>query len=44
MMLQTKYQGSRPSGLKEIFFSCFPYIGLFKTCDPGGRPFLAAAI
>ena len=26
---------------KKIFFSYFPYINLYKTCDPGAEPFFA---
>ena len=36
-------QGSKPD-VSDKVFSCFPYIGLCKTCDPGGRPFLAPGI
>ena len=35
MMLHTKYQGSRSHGSDKKIFSCFPYISLCKTCDPG---------
>ena len=38
MMLHTKYQGLRPCGLRQDNFSCFPCIGLCKTCDPQGEP------
>ena len=35
MMLHTKYQSSRPCGLRqEDFFHVSPYISLCKACDP----------
>ena len=37
MMLHTKYQGSGPYGFRqEDFFSHFPYISLYRACDPRG--------
>ena len=34
MMLQTKYQSSRPSGFGQDLKKMFPYISLYKTFDP----------
>ena len=39
MLHTTKYQGSRPCGFRQEDFSCFPYISLCKTFDPGTGPF-----
>ena len=33
MMLQNKYQGSRPCGFRQEYFSRFPLISLCKTFD-----------
>ena len=33
MMIQTKYQGSRPCGSAKKIFSCFPYVSLCKACE-----------
>ena len=41
MMLNTKYQGSRPCGFRQEDFVTFSYISLCKTCDPQGQAFLA---
>ena len=41
MMLQTKYQGSRPCGFRQESFSRFPYISLCKTSRPRAYPFSA---
>ena len=41
MMLHTKYQGSRPYGIRREDFFMFPYISLCKTCDHRGGPFFA---
>ena len=30
-----------PVVLDKKIFSCFPYISLYKTCDPGAGPILA---
>ena len=35
-MLRNKYQGSRLCGSKKKIFTSFPYIMLYKTCDPEG--------
>ena len=43
-MLHTKYQGSRPCGLRQEDFSHFPYISLFKHVTPGAEPFLAQGL
>ena len=40
VMLQTKYQGSRPYGLRQEDFCHGPYISLCKTCDRGWGHFL----
>ena len=40
MMLHTKYQGSRPCGVRQEDFFRFTYISLYKTYDPGAGPFL----
>ena len=34
MMLQTKYQGSRPCGFRKEDLSCFPLISLCIAFDP----------
>ena len=39
MILNTKYQGSRPCGFKQLDLFMIPYMSLFKTFDPGGGPF-----
>ena len=39
VMLHTKYQCSRPCGFRLDFFPFFPYISLYKTCDPGAEQF-----
>ena len=39
MMLHTKYQGSKPYGFIQDFFTFF-LIGLCTACDPQGEPFL----
>ena len=45
MMMHTKYQGLGHMVLeKKIFFTFFPNIGLSKTCDPQGGPFLDPGI
>ena len=36
MMLQTKYQGSGPSGFRQEDFKRFPYISQCKKGDPQG--------
>ena len=44
-MLHTKYQDSKPYGFRqEHVFTFFPYLGLYKTCDPGVGPFFAPEI
>ena len=40
-MLHTEYQGSKRYGFRQEDFSCFPYLGLCKTCHPWVWPFLA---
>ena len=35
-MLHTKCIGSRSSGFRQEYFSCFSYINLCKTCDTQG--------
>ena len=37
VMLHTKYQGFRPSDFRQ---DVFPYLSLFKTCDPWAGPLL----
>ena len=41
MMLQTKYQGSRPCGFRQEDFFTFPHISVCLTCDPRGGAILA---
>ena len=36
-MLHTKYQGSMSYGCRQEDLYAFPYISLYKTCDPMGR-------
>ena len=43
LFCSTKYHGSRPCGFRQGF-SCFPYIGLYKTCDPKGGAFLSPRV
>ena len=43
MMLHTKYQGSRPCGLRQECFFTFPYISLCKTFDPQDRPIFSSS-
>ena len=38
-MIHIKYQDTRPCGLSLEDFSCFPNMGLFKTCETLTGPF-----